>query len=41
MEYTTVAIKKNPNCPVCGKNPTITALREYEQPACEANKDVG
>ncbi len=40
MEYTTVTIKKNPNCPVCGENPTITELREYEQPVCDINMEV-
>jgi adenylyltransferase/sulfurtransferase len=40
MEYTTVEIKKNPNCPICGKDPTITELKEYEQPVCDVNIEV-
>ena len=24
-------LRKNPECPVCGKNPTITKLIDYEQ----------
>ncbi|MTI61791.1 MAG: sulfur carrier protein ThiS [Firmicutes bacterium] len=30
MDFRKVEIKKNPDCPVCGKNPTITELLEYE-----------
>ncbi len=29
-----VAVKPNPNCPVCGENPLITELQEYEL-ACD------
>ncbi|GAM10252.1 adenylyltransferase and sulfurtransferase MOCS3 [Geobacter sp. OR-1] len=28
MEFRNVAIKRNPNCPICGDNPTITVLRD-------------
>ncbi len=31
MEFTEVNLRKNPNCPVCGPNPTITELIDYEQ----------
>ena len=31
MEVTEVKLRKNPNCPVCGDNPTITELIDYEQ----------
>ncbi|MBE2221649.1 MAG: molybdopterin-synthase adenylyltransferase MoeB [Anaerolineae bacterium] len=31
MEFTEVKLRKNPNCPVCGENPTITELIDYEQ----------
>ena len=34
MEFRTVNIKRNPDCSVCGENPTITEIKEYEQPAC-------
>lgn len=37
MKFRQVAVKRNPNCPVCGENPTITELKEYEQPACAIN----
>ena len=31
MEVTEVKLRKNPNCPVCGENPTVTELIDYEQ----------
>ncbi|MDR2198038.1 MAG: molybdopterin-synthase adenylyltransferase MoeB [Deltaproteobacteria bacterium] len=31
MKQRTLRLEKDPNCPVCGKNPTITALVDYEQ----------
>lgn len=34
MEFRTVNITRNPDCPVCGENPSITEIREYEQPSC-------
>jgi sulfur-carrier protein adenylyltransferase/sulfurtransferase len=30
MSYRTVGVKKDPECPVCGKNPTVTELIDYE-----------
>jgi molybdopterin/thiamine biosynthesis adenylyltransferase/rhodanese-related sulfurtransferase len=30
MSYRTVRVQKDPECPVCGKNPTITELIDYE-----------
>ncbi len=30
MSYRTVQVRKDPECPVCGKNPTITKLIDYE-----------
>jgi sulfur-carrier protein adenylyltransferase/sulfurtransferase len=30
MSYRTVAVRKDPECPICGKNPTITQLIDYE-----------
>ncbi len=30
-----VKLNKNKNCPLCGVNPTITELTDYEQPACD------
>jgi len=31
MEFTEVKLRKNPTCPVCGDNPTVTELIDYEQ----------
>jgi adenylyltransferase/sulfurtransferase len=31
FEYRTFKLRADPNCPVCGKNPTITAPIDYEQ----------
>lgn len=31
MEFTEVKLRKNRNCPVCGENPTVTELIDYEQ----------
>ena len=30
MTYRSVQVRKDPECPVCGKNPTITKLIDYE-----------
>ncbi|MDA1347449.1 MAG: molybdopterin-synthase adenylyltransferase MoeB [Chloroflexi bacterium] len=30
MEFRTVKIRRNPDCPVCGDNPTVTELIDYE-----------
>jgi sulfur-carrier protein adenylyltransferase/sulfurtransferase len=30
MTYRSVQVRKDPECPVCGKNPTITELIDYE-----------
>jgi sulfur-carrier protein adenylyltransferase/sulfurtransferase len=30
MEWRTLKLRKDPNCPACGKNPTITKLIDYE-----------
>jgi adenylyltransferase/sulfurtransferase len=31
MEFTTVKVRWDPNCPVCGTSPTVTELIDYEQ----------
>jgi adenylyltransferase/sulfurtransferase len=31
MSFEQVRLRKNPNCPVCGENPTVTQLIDYEQ----------
>jgi adenylyltransferase/sulfurtransferase len=30
MEFRTVKIRRDPNCPLCGENPTVTGLIDYE-----------
>jgi len=31
MSFKTLKLRKNPDCPVCGPNPTVTALIDYNQ----------
>jgi sulfur-carrier protein adenylyltransferase/sulfurtransferase len=31
MEFNEVRLRKNPNCPICGDQPTLTELIDYEQ----------
>jgi adenylyltransferase/sulfurtransferase len=31
MSFDEVRLRKNPDCPVCGENPTVTELIDYEQ----------
>jgi adenylyltransferase/sulfurtransferase len=31
MDFRKVKVRRNPQCPVCGENPTITELIDYEQ----------
>ncbi len=35
MKFRSVSFQKNPNCPVCGANPVITALKDEQQPVCD------
>ncbi|OKZ99443.1 MAG: adenylyltransferase [Clostridiales bacterium 42_27] len=35
MTFRTVKLPKNHHCPVCGDDPTITELIDYEQAVCE------
>jgi molybdopterin/thiamine biosynthesis adenylyltransferase len=35
MNFRNVTINRNPECPVCGKHPTITTLVDEEQPVCD------
>jgi adenylyltransferase/sulfurtransferase len=35
MNFRTINLKRNPQCPLCGAHPTITALRDEEQPVCD------
>lgn len=34
MEFRTVAVRRNPECPLCGASPTITGLADIEQEEC-------
>lgn len=34
-QFREIKLKRNENCPVCGKKPTIKELQDYEQPVCE------
>jgi len=38
MEFRKVKLSENKKCPVCGENPTITELIDYEQAACDLKK---
>jgi adenylyltransferase/sulfurtransferase len=31
MELKTIRVRKDPNCPICGENPTVTELIDYEE----------
>jgi molybdopterin/thiamine biosynthesis adenylyltransferase/rhodanese-related sulfurtransferase len=31
MQFRTLKLRKNPDCPVCGSHPTVTALIDYDQ----------
>ena len=35
MEFRTVKVKHNSQCPICGDHPTITGLQTYSLPVCE------
>lgn len=35
MDFRKVHLNKNPNCPLCGENPTITELKDEEQAVCD------
>ena len=35
MRFREAKFKRNPRCPLCGENPTITELRDEEQVACD------
>ena len=34
MEFREIKLKKNPKCPVCGDDPQIKTLVDYEQEVC-------
>ncbi len=35
MEFRKVQMRRNPDCPICGENPTITELKDEQQPVCD------
>jgi len=35
IEFRTIKIKRNPDCPICGNNPTITTLQDIKLPQCD------
>jgi len=35
MEFHKVSMNRNPDCPLCGKNPQITELKDEEQAVCD------
>jgi molybdopterin/thiamine biosynthesis adenylyltransferase len=35
MNFRSVNLNRNPNCPLCGKNPRITELKDEKQQACD------
>ncbi len=42
MSFRTLKLRKNPECPVCGLNPTVTELIDYDQfCGIEKPKDLG
>jgi len=36
MEFRTIKVRRDPECPVCGEEPTVTALIDYEE-FCRVN----
>ncbi|MDR1673611.1 MAG: HesA/MoeB/ThiF family protein [Bacteroidales bacterium] len=38
MNFRTVKLHRDDNCPVCGKHPSVTELSESEQAACDLKK---
>jgi molybdopterin-synthase adenylyltransferase len=38
MAFRNAKFKRNPKCGVCGENPTVTSLIDYEQPVCDLKK---
>ncbi|MCM8833086.1 MAG: HesA/MoeB/ThiF family protein [Candidatus Omnitrophica bacterium] len=39
MNFRIVNFKKNKECPICGENPSIKEIKEYEQPVCELKRN--
>ncbi|MCP4050932.1 MAG: molybdopterin-synthase adenylyltransferase MoeB [bacterium] len=39
MQFRNVAVSKNRNCPLCGQQPSIRTLMNYEQPVCDIKQN--
>ena len=39
MRFREAKFRRNPKCPICGENPTITELKDEEQLACDLKAD--
>jgi adenylyltransferase/sulfurtransferase len=37
MSIMDIRVKRDPNCPLCGKNPSIKDIGDYEQPDCQVD----
>jgi adenylyltransferase/sulfurtransferase len=40
MKFREIRIRRDPNCPICGENPTITELMNYEE-LCGLQAPIG
>ena len=38
MDFRSIELHRNPDCPLCGGNPRITELKDEEQPVCDLKK---
>jgi len=38
MQFRTIPVRQRPSCPVCGRQPTVTELIDYEQAACDLKR---
>ena len=38
MQFRTIPVRQRPSCTICGNNPTVTELIDYEQAACDLHK---
>jgi len=36
MEFRKIRLNRNPNCPLCGRNPRITELKDEQQSVCDS-----
>ncbi|MBW8038402.1 MAG: molybdopterin-synthase adenylyltransferase MoeB [Planctomycetes bacterium] len=39
MEFYKAKLDRNPDCPLCGSSPTITELKDEQQPVCDLKED--